>query len=158
MSQLIYIETSIPSFYHETRAAGPFQTMREWTREWWDIARVRDELVTAEPVLTELERSPEPKRSLALALLAPLPLLDDVEEVDELVAVYFQHKLMPRDAAGDARHLALATFHECAILATWNCRHIANANKQEHIRRVNSSLGYATPVLTTPYELLERLP
>ncbi len=132
--------------------------MREWTREWWDIARVRDELVTAEPVLTELERSPEPKRSLALALLAPLPLLDDVEEVDELVAVYFQHKLMPRDAAGDARHLALATFHECAILATWNCRHIANANKQEHIRRVNSSLGYATPVLTTPYELLERLP
>ena len=158
MSQLIYIETSIPSFYHETRAAGPFQTMREWTREWWDIARVRDELVTSEPVLIELERSPEPKRSLALALLAPLPLLDDVEAVDELVAVYFQQKLMPRDAAGDARHLALATFHECDILATWNCRHIANANKQEHIRRVNSSLGYATPVLTTPYELLERLP
>ena len=97
------------------------------------------------------------------------------------MAVYFEHKLMPRDAAGDARHLALATFHECAILATWNChrppalplrakappfgylaplgcRHIANANKQDHIRRVNSSLGYATPVLTTPYELLERLP
>jgi hypothetical protein len=37
-----YIETSIPSFYHETRA-GQFQTMREWTREWWDIARVQDE-------------------------------------------------------------------------------------------------------------------
>lgn len=157
MSQLIYIETSIPSFYHETRA-GQFQTMREWTREWWGVARLRDELVTAEPVLSELKRSPEPKRSLALALLASLPLLDDVEEVDELVAVYFEHKLMPRDAAGDARHLALATFHECAILATWNCRHIANPNKQDHIRRVNSSLGYATPVLTTPYELLEQLP
>ena len=121
VSQLIYIETSIASFYHETRAAGQFQTMREWTHEWWDIARVRDGLVTAEPVLTELKRSPEPKRSLALALVEPLPLLDDVEEVDELVAVYFEHKLMPRDAAGDARHLALATFHECAILATWNC-------------------------------------
>ena len=157
MSQLIYIETSIPSFYHETRA-GQFQTMREWTREWWGVARVRDDLVTSEPVLAELERSPEPKRSLALALLASLPLLDDVPAVDELVAVYLEHKLMPRDAAGDARHRALATFHECAILATWNCRHIANANKQEHIRRVNSSLGYATPVLTTPYELLEQLP
>ena len=39
--------TTIPSFYHETRAVGPFQTMREWTREWWDIARLRDELVTS---------------------------------------------------------------------------------------------------------------
>ena len=120
MSQLIYIETSIPSFYHETRA-GQFQTMREWTREWWDIARLRDELVTSDAVVLELRHAPEPKRSEALALLATLPILDDVERVDEIVAVYFQHKLMPRDAEGDARHLALATFHECAILATWNC-------------------------------------
>ena len=78
--------------------------------------------------------------------------------VGEIVAAYLQHQLMPRDAAGDARHLALATFHGCAIFATWNCRHIANANKQEHIRRVNSSLGFATPVLTTPFELHEQLP
>ncbi len=158
MSQLIYIETSIPSFYCETRMETQFQAMREWTREWWDLARVRDDLVTSDPVLMELERAAESKRSNALALLAPLPLLDDVEAVDEIVAVYFQHKLMPREAEGDARHLALATFHECDILATWNCRHIANVNKQEHIRTVNSSIGYATPLLTTPYELLERLP
>ena len=158
MSALIYVETSIPSFYHETRSEAQFQAMREWTREWWDIARVRDELVTSDPVLIELERAPEPKRSEAMALLATLPLLDDVDAVDEIVAAYFHHKLMPRDAEGDARHLALATFHECDILATWNCRHIANANKQEHIRRVNSSLGFATPVLTTPFELLGQLP
>ena len=158
MSALIYVETSIPSFYHETRPEAQFQAMKEWTREWWDIARVRDALVTSDPVLIELERAPEPKRSEAMALLATLPLLDDVDAVDEIVAAYFHHKLMPRDAEGDARHLALATFHECDILATWNCRHIANANKQEHIRRVNSSLGFATPVLTTPFELLGQLP
>ena len=158
MSALIYVETSIPSFYHETRPEAQFQAMKEWTREWWDIARVQDALVTSDPVLIELERAPEPKRSEAMALLETLPLLDDVEAVDEIVAAYFHHKLMPRDAEGDARHLALATFHECDILATWNCRHIANANKQEHIRRVNSSLGFATPVLTTPFELLGQLP
>ena len=55
-------------------------------------------------------------------------------------------------------HLALATFFECDILATWNCRHIANVNKQEHIRRVNAALGFPTPLLTTPFELLEQLP
>ena len=158
MNRLIYVETSIPSFYFETRPGAQMQARREWTREWLDIARVRDELVTSDPVLIELERAPEPKRSEAMALLETLPLLDDVEAVDEIVAAYFHHKLMPRDAEGDARHLALATFHECDILATWNCRHIANANKQEHIRRVNSSLGFATPVLTTPFELLGQLP
>ena len=158
MSALIYIETSIPSFYHETRTETQFQAMREWTREWWDVARLRDELVTSTAVVLELRQAPDPKRSEGLALIEPVPLLDDVDTVDEIVAVYFQHKLMPRDAEGDARHLALATFHECDILATWNCRHIANVNKQEHIRTVNSSIGYATPLLTTPYELLERSP
>ena len=110
MSQLIYIETSIPSFYHETRAARQFQTMREWTREWWDIARLRDELVTSLAVITELEDAPAPKRMKALKLLEPLPLLQSSETIDEMVAVYVKHKVMPADATGDARHLALATF------------------------------------------------
>src|SRR6266568_1555587 len=121
MGQLIYIETSIPSFYHETRTQAQFQAMREWTREWWDIARLRDELVTSAVVLLELGRAPEAKRADALALIEPLPLLDVVPAVDELVAAYLTHRLMPRDAEGDAMHLALATFYGCDILATWNC-------------------------------------
>ena len=95
------------------------------------------------------------KRSSGLALLEPLQLLAASPEVDELVAAYLAHKLMPRDAAGDARHLALATFHRCDVLATWNCRHIANVNKQAHIRTVNAALGFPTPALVTPLELLE---
>ena len=158
MSQLIYIETSIPSFYYETRPQAQFRAMREWTREWWDTARLRDTLVTSEAVVEELERAPEPKRTDTLELPRPLPRLENVPEVDELVTVYLAHKVMPRDAKGDARHLALAAFHGCAILATWNCRHIANANKLEHVRRVHSMLGMATPLLITPYELLEKTP
>ena len=38
---------------------------------------------------------------------------------------------------------------------TWNCRHIANANKFGHIRRINTMLGLFTPALVTPLELLE---
>ena len=152
MSALIYVETSIPSFYHETRPEVEHQARRQWTREWWDLATVRDSLVTSLAVIQELERAPEPKRS---AGIDSLPLFESPSEVDEIVAAYLTHRLMPQDAAGDARHLALATFHGCDILATWNCRHIANVNKQAHIRRVNASLGFATPALVTPMELLE---
>lgn len=155
MSALIYVETSIPSFYHETRPQTQFQARREWTRDWWKVARVRDELVTSLAVIAELEEAPVPKRAKCIALLEPLPLLQSSPDVDEVVAVYLQHRLMPTDATGDARHLALATFHGCAILATWNCRHIANPSKREHIERVNAMLGFETPLLVTPFELLE---
>ncbi|HEV8578893.1 MAG TPA: hypothetical protein VGX68_07375 [Thermoanaerobaculia bacterium] len=40
------------------------------------------------------------------------------------------------------------------MLAHWNCRHLANANKFGHIRRVNTMLGLFIPALVTPLELL----
>jgi hypothetical protein len=51
-------------------------------------------------------------------------------------------------------HLALASYHKCDFLLTWNCRHLANANKFGHIRRVNTMLGLFVPLLVTPLELL----
>jgi hypothetical protein len=47
-------------------------------------------------------------------------------------------------------HSHPTTYHRCDMLVTWNCKHIANANKLPHIRRVNALLGLATPL-----ELLE---
>ena len=67
---------------------------------------------------------------------------------------YHRDKVMPVEASADADHLALATFHRCDILVTWNCQHIANANKFPHIRRINALLGHETPQLVTPLELL----
>ena len=42
------------------------------------------------------------------------------------------------------------------MLVTWNCKHLANASKTGHIRRVNALLGLRTPLLVTPLELLEK--
>ena len=39
------------------------------------------------------------------------------------------------------------------FLLTWNCNHLANANKRQHIRIVNTRLNLATPEITTPLEL-----
>ena len=61
---------------------------------------------------------------------------------------------MPRDPLGDALHLALACYHKCDYLVTWNCAHLANANKAGHIRRVNAMLDLHTPAMLTPLELL----
>jgi len=157
MSQIIYVETSIPSFYFETRPTSQMQARREWTREWWEIATLRDNLVTSLGVIHELNFTPEPKRSECLTLLDHLPLLDITEDADNLIEAYISNKVMPADAVGDALHLALATIHQCDILVSWNCRHIANANKTPHIRKINGRFGYETPALITPLELLNQM-
>jgi predicted nucleic acid-binding protein len=156
MSMLIYVETSIPSFYFETRREVEMQARRNWTRLWWNLAKPGVNLVTGFPVLAELGLAPSPKREQTLQLLSDLEVLPPDEEVDEIVAVYLAHKLMPLEALGDAHHLALAAYHHCDMLVTWNCKHIANANKLPHIRRVNALLGLETPALVTPLELLEK--
>ena len=60
--------------------------------------------------------------------------------------------------SGDALHLALASYHECDFLLTWNCQHLANANKFQHIRLINGMLGIFTQNLVTPLELLAEEP
>jgi hypothetical protein len=61
---------------------------------------------------------------------------------------------MPRDPTGDALQLALASYHKCDFLLTWNVQHLANANRFSYIRRIDALLGLFAPALVTPLELL----
>ena len=154
MTKIVYVETSIPSFYHEVRTEPDMVVRREWTRDWWEIARERYDLVTSPAVVDELERGDYPSRKECLELIEALPLLAIEPPVIDIVETYTARHVMPADPAGDALHLALASFHRCDFLVTWNCRHLANANKFGHIRRVNTLLGLYVPMLVTPLELL----
>ena len=149
-----YVETSIPSFYLDPRDAPDIVARRNWTRRWWASARDRYELVTSVAVLDELG-SGDPSRSAErLALVRELPLLEIDHAIVDIVAAYIRHHVMPADPAGDALHLAIASYYKCDFLVTWNCNHLANANKFGHIRRVNTILGLYVPALVTPLQLL----
>jgi hypothetical protein len=150
----VYVETTIPSFYHEERKAPDIVARREWTREWWDEAPAWFELVTSPAVLDELSQGPEDRRGDWLLTMKGIALVPIVPEIAEIVHAYIQHRLMPGDPNGDALHLALASFHKCDFLVTWNCQHLANANKFGHLRRVNSIPSLFVPALVTPLELL----
>ncbi len=150
----VYVETTIPSFYHEARTAPDIVARRDWTRRWWVGAAERHELVTSEAVLDELGDGPAEHNAAWLVLIADLPLLTIESAVVEIVEVDIRHRLMPAAPGGDALHLAVASYHKCDFLITWNCRHLANANKFGHIRRVNTMLGLFVPTLVTPLELL----
>lgn len=110
--------------------------------------------MTSEPVLDELKKGDYPSKEAAIELAKELQVLEMTPPVAEIVDTYIRHRLMPKDPAGDALHLALASYHKCEFLVTWNCQHLANANKYGHIRRVNNLLGLYVPILATPLEML----
>ena len=127
---------------------------REWTRKFWDSAGDEYTLLASVPVLEELERGEFPNKRAALQLVRDLQLLPNTEEIDLIVDAYIGRMVMPADPGGDARHLALVSYRKCDFLLTWNCKHLANANKFGHIRKVNGILRLYVPLLGTPMELL----
>ncbi len=154
MTPIVYIETSIPSFYYEIRTEPVMVARKMWTREWWDQYRTEYTLVTSEAVLEELQNGDYPNKEQVTALVDEVPLVHIEPAIRDIVETYIAHMVMPRDPVGDALHLAIASYHKCDFLLTWNCAHLANANKFAHIRRINTMLGLYVPILATPSQLL----
>jgi len=150
----VYIETSIPSFYYTVREDPASVARRDWTRHWWDFKRIEYEACGSEAVLDELARATQPARSKMLRLFQELPLLEVTEAIVLIAEGYVRNRVMPADISGDALHLALASYYRCDFLLTWNCRHLANANKFRHIQRVNTTMGLFIPNMVTPLELI----
>lgn len=150
----VYIETTIPSFYFETRRHPTIVAWRASTRRWWDLFRDRYELVTSRAVFNEIAESPASKAKQMIRLLDSVKILDEPPELSQIVSFYVKNKLMPADAEGDAAHLAIASWHQVDFLLTWNCRHLANMNKAAHLRVINTRLGLKSPILTTPDTLV----
>ena len=151
----IYVDTTIPSAYHTNRTDPPMLQRREQTRRWWEVAASNCELVTSAAVVRELARGRSDQVPRRLALIRELTLLVSDDEVDETVTVYLQHRIMPRDPQGDAMHLALASHYRCAVLVTWNFRHLANPHKLDRIGKLNDGLGLPVPRILSPLSLME---
>jgi hypothetical protein len=150
----VYVETTIPSYYFETRLTPQVVAWREATRQWWESYRHDYELVTSRFVLAELARAPKRKARQARALLKGVELVDEPPGLQDVVEYYIEHRLMPAEAGGDAVHLALASLNSVDFLLTWNCRHLANANKVQHLAVLNGRLRLHVPVMTTPLNLV----
>ena len=124
------------------------------TRRWWADERADYELFTSAFVLGELQDGDYPNKTETLALVADIPLLEVVPDVEAIAGVYMTRKLMPQSDIGDAYHVAMASYYGVHFLLTWNCRHLANANKVRHLQVVNAELGLSVPIITTPDLLL----
>ena len=156
MKPKAYIETTIVSYLtawpsRDVVIAGRQQT----TRDWWQDASDRFELVASELVVYEAGDGDSDAARNRLAALETVTMLDATEEAAELAQQLIDSGAVPQKAAEDAGHIAIAVTNGVDYLVTWNCRHIANATMRSHIDRVCREAGYEPTVICTPSELME---
>lgn len=156
MKPKVYVETSVVSYLtawlsRDAVVAGHQQV----TREWWRSCEDRFEVLASELVVQEASAGDQVAARERLEVLDRLTLLEITAEARDLAEQLVAFAAIPRKAAEDALHLAIAATNGVEFLATWNCRHLANATMREQIETVCRVAGYRPPLICTPEELLE---
>jgi predicted nucleic acid-binding protein len=152
----VYLESSVISYL----AARPTRDIlatahQQVTREWWERSRSSFDLYISVEVLNEIRRGDPEAASLRLRYVESLPLLEADDHARALAAEILRTSALPRKAAADAAHIAIATVNGMEFLLTWNCTHIANGIVQRAISRLSRDMGFEPPMIVTPEELME---
>ncbi len=129
------------------------RTYIEITKRWWNQERHRFDLWISEETIAELSSGDYPNKQQILACVSEIAVLPTDVSLVGMVDTYIKNYLMPQVRTGDAVHLAYASYYKIDFLLTWNCNHLANANKKQHIRIINSRMNLFTPEIATPLEL-----
>lgn len=155
MSDSVFIETTIPSYFVARQPRSLLQSARqELTRRWWNTHRNEHVLYTSPLVLEEAAGGDPLLAERRLFLLAKLPVLEMTDQIASLGKELVQRGILPTVAGRDAAHIATAAVHGMDFLLTWNCRHIANAHIRKRISACFSAYGIEVPVICTPQEFL----
>jgi predicted nucleic acid-binding protein len=149
------LDTTIPSYYYDQREELGIRYRRKITKDWWTNEKDSFDLYISELVLVELQRGNYPQKEKVVRLVKDISILPIVPEIEVIVREYLKNYLMPKFDMGDAFHLAYSSFFKIDYLLTWNCNHLANVNKKEHIGVINRKLKLFVPEIITPLQLFK---
>lgn len=153
MQRTVYLDATIPNYFFDTRKS--LKTFVEITQKWWKEEKESFDIWISEETLNELAAGNYPHKNNAIGFASKLKVLPPDDNIIEIAQIYLDNYVMPRVLKGDAIHLAYASFYKIDFLLTWNCNHLANANKRQHIRRINTRLNLSVPEIVTPLELFK---
>jgi hypothetical protein len=154
--QTVYIETSIVSYLRMRTASNVVAAARQLlTRQWWDHEREKYRLVISQYVLDEAAKGNPTLAAERLKHLDGIPMLAIESGVRDIADSILLSAVLPVKAEFDALHVAVAAYHGVDYLLTWNCTHIANARTLPKIQKVLSKIGYPSPTVCTPEEMVD---
>jgi len=121
---------------------------------WLALRAEGYELFVSQLVASEASGGDEQAGRERTAFLRGLPRLGVTDAAGRLALELVDSGAVPRKAAEDALHIAIAAVHGMDYLLTWNYKHIANAALRQAIEGACRNAGYEPPVICTPEELM----
>jgi hypothetical protein len=155
MKAALYLETSVVSYLTARSSRNVIVAAHQQiTQDWWRRRRKDFDVCVSQFVLDEVAQGDAVLARQRVALVKPFRLLDATDDALRLAKALVATGVVPRKAAADAAHIAVAATHGVHFLMTWNCKHIANAEIVDRIGKVCRSQGFNCPVICTPEELI----
>jgi hypothetical protein len=127
---------------------------QQLTQDWWETRRHEFDLYVSELVIQEAGAGDASEARKRIDALEGLPPLELTEDCRALARILLDRNTIPREAAEDALHIAVAAVHGMDYLLTWNCAHIANAQRLDAIENACREQGYEPPTICTPEQLM----
>lgn len=150
----VYLDTSVISYLQQEDCAKQMEdTHMLWRRFEENVYDVYLSQVT----LNEIEKCPEPKRSLLQDYLSNVDYTKLLinEEVDALAQKIVDMGILTAKSFDDCLHIAAAVVNNCDCIASWNFKHIVNIKTIHGIRAVANLENYKSIDIVSPTVLLE---
>jgi hypothetical protein len=152
----VYVETSVISYL----TARPSRDIliaanQQVTQEWWQERRPKFDVYISQLVEQEISSGDAEAVANRQRALTDCTFLDITPEAVKLAERLIEQNAVPKQAAEDALHIAVATVSGMDYLLTWNFKHIANAAMRANVELVCRLNGYEPPVICSPMELME---
>jgi len=112
-------------------------------------------VVVSDVTLDELQLAPDQVRRV-LSDLPPdqIQIVNTSPESNELRNAYLEARVVGPASSNDAAHIAVATVVGVDMVVSWNFKHIVHFEKIGGYKGVNSLLGYRSPGIYSPQEVV----
>ena len=152
----IYLETSIICHLTDPPSPNPItRACQQLTQLWWSTRCDPAQTFISDFVQEEIEAGDPLRAMQRIAAAQHLVSLQKHEKIESIEELLISGGGLSAKAGWATSHIACAAFRHCEVLLTWDCTHIANAQKLRLLRMLVNDGEYLLPDLVTPFELME---
>jgi predicted nucleic acid-binding protein len=145
----VYADTSVFGGVYDDEFSLP-------SRRFFDRVKMGAfRLVTSPLVQTELAEAPSEVQDFFEGMADDAEEALVTEEALRVHTAYLEARIVGERQGDDALHVALATVSGCAVIVSWNFRHIVHLEKIPLYNAVNVMNGYGPIAIYSPMEVIE---
>ena len=154
----VYLDPTVISYFvADPSTNAKLAAWQQESRRFWDDFQDQFVFVVSDTVLDEIRRGDAMQAKKRLAVVAQFTVLSKTPAAVALTQQLLAAGAVPKSAASDAEHIAIATVHGVAYLVSWNHKHLVNIHQLRRINQVCEAAGFRPALICTPTTLMEGL-